>query len=144
MLPLVISKPLLILFLLFYVVEGLQFVFFLKIFVCRHLCESGERKRNLCLSLFRIVPDYVILINVYLIYQVLSKCSRLMGCIGKSYRAFPCLVRLLTCFGLLPMQVLQKLDMIRKNDIERILAERNILITVRNPFVVIYSCDSYG
>ncbi|KAL5987078.1 putative serine/threonine protein kinase ire4, partial [Asimina triloba] len=32
--------------------------------------------------------------------------------------------------------VLQKLDMIRKNDIERILAERNILITVRNPFVV--------
>lgn len=35
------------------------------------------------------------------------------------------------------MQVLKKLDMIRKNDIERILAERNILITVRNPFVVI-------
>lgn len=34
------------------------------------------------------------------------------------------------------MQVLKKLDMIRKNDIERILAERNILITVRNPFVV--------
>lgn len=36
----------------------------------------------------------------------------------------------------LMMQVLKKLDMIRKNDIERILAERNILITVRNPFVV--------
>lgn len=36
------------------------------------------------------------------------------------------------------MQVLKKLDMIRKNDIERILAERNILITVRNPFVVIF------
>lgn len=34
------------------------------------------------------------------------------------------------------MQVLKKLDIIRKNDIERILAERNILITVRNPFVV--------
>ncbi|XP_043687810.1 probable serine/threonine protein kinase IRE4 isoform X4 [Telopea speciosissima] len=33
-------------------------------------------------------------------------------------------------------QVLKKLDMLRKNDIERILAERNILITVRNPFVV--------
>lgn len=33
--------------------------------------------------------------------------------------------------------MLKKLDMIRKNDIERILAERNILITVRNPFVVI-------
>lgn len=34
------------------------------------------------------------------------------------------------------VQVLKKLDMIRKNDIERILAERNILIAVRNPFVV--------
>ncbi|MQL82765.1 hypothetical protein Taro_015246 [Colocasia esculenta] len=32
--------------------------------------------------------------------------------------------------------VLKRLHMIRKNDIERILAERNILITVRNPFVV--------
>ncbi|KAI3969827.1 hypothetical protein MKX01_038295 [Papaver californicum] len=35
-----------------------------------------------------------------------------------------------------PDLVLKKLDMIRKNDIERILAEHNILITVRNPFVV--------
>lgn len=34
------------------------------------------------------------------------------------------------------MQVLKKLDLLRKNDIDRILAERNILITVRNPFVV--------
>jgi len=34
------------------------------------------------------------------------------------------------------MQVLKKLDMIRKNDIERILQERNILITVRYPFLV--------
>ncbi|KAK9142267.1 hypothetical protein Syun_011667 [Stephania yunnanensis] len=33
------------------------------------------------------------------------------------------------------VKVLKKLDMIRKNDIERILAEMNILITVRNPFV---------
>ncbi|KAK9989941.1 hypothetical protein SO802_030180 [Lithocarpus litseifolius] len=32
--------------------------------------------------------------------------------------------------------VLKKLDMIRKNDVDRILAKRNILITVRNPFVV--------
>ncbi|XP_020571518.1 probable serine/threonine protein kinase IRE4 [Phalaenopsis equestris] len=32
--------------------------------------------------------------------------------------------------------VLKKLAMIRKNDVERIVAERNILITVRNPFVV--------
>jgi hypothetical protein len=38
---------------------------------------------------------------------------------------------------MLLMQVLKKLDIIRKNDIERIVAERNILITVRNPFVVI-------
>lgn len=37
------------------------------------------------------------------------------------------------------LQVLKKLDMIRKNDIERILAERNILITVRNPFVVLFN-----
>lgn len=35
------------------------------------------------------------------------------------------------------IQVLKKIDMLRKNDIDRILAERNILITVRNPFVVI-------
>lgn len=33
--------------------------------------------------------------------------------------------------------MLKKIDMLRKNDIDRILAERNILITVRNPFVVI-------
>ncbi|KAH0862456.1 hypothetical protein HID58_079667, partial [Brassica napus] len=32
--------------------------------------------------------------------------------------------------------VLKKLDMIRKNDFERILEERNILITVRYPFVL--------
>lgn len=38
----------------------------------------------------------------------------------------------------LMLQVLKKLDMIRKNDIERILEERNILITVRNPFVVTF------
>ncbi|PKU87082.1 probable serine/threonine protein kinase IRE4 isoform X3 [Dendrobium catenatum] len=37
---------------------------------------------------------------------------------------------------LFAIKVLKKLDMIRKNDVERILAERNILITVRNPFVV--------
>lgn len=39
-------------------------------------------------------------------------------------------------FGLFLIQVLKKLDMLWKNDIDRILAERNILITVRNPFVV--------
>lgn len=33
-------------------------------------------------------------------------------------------------------QVLRKADMIRKNAVESILAERDILISVRNPFVV--------
>ncbi|XP_028551628.1 probable serine/threonine protein kinase IRE4 isoform X2 [Dendrobium catenatum] len=39
---------------------------------------------------------------------------------------------------LFAIKVLKKLDMIRKNDVERILAERNILITVRNPFVATF------
>ena len=34
------------------------------------------------------------------------------------------------------LQVLKKADMIRKNAVESILAERDILISVRNPFVV--------
>lgn len=34
------------------------------------------------------------------------------------------------------VQVLKKADMIRKNAVESILAERNILISIRNPFVV--------
>ena len=38
------------------------------------------------------------------------------------------------------MQVLKKADMIRKNAVESILAERDILISVQNPFVVSY-CD---
>jgi len=38
------------------------------------------------------------------------------------------------------VQVLKKADMIRKNAVESILAERDILISVRNPFVVSY-CD---
>lgn len=33
-------------------------------------------------------------------------------------------------------QVLKKADMVRKNAVESILAERDILIAVRNPFVV--------
>lgn len=44
---------------------------------------------------------------------------------------------------LLIYQVLKKLDMIRKNDFERILEERNILITVRYPFVVNISLLCY-
>jgi hypothetical protein len=34
------------------------------------------------------------------------------------------------------VQVLRKADIIRKNTVESVQAERNILITVRNPFVV--------
>lgn len=34
------------------------------------------------------------------------------------------------------LQVLKKADMIRKNAVESILAERDILISLRNPFVV--------
>lgn len=40
---------------------------------------------------------------------------------------------------LLLQQVLKKADMIRKNAVESILAERNILISVRNPFVVSFN-----
>lgn len=40
------------------------------------------------------------------------------------------------------LQVLKKADMIRKNAVESILAERDILISLRNPFVVRrYSAD---
>lgn len=39
-------------------------------------------------------------------------------------------------------QVLRKADMIRKNAVESILAERDILITVRNPFVVSLTRES--
>lgn len=42
---------------------------------------------------------------------------------------------LVPCCAIL-QQVLKKADMIRKNAVESILAERDILITVRNPFVV--------
>ena len=42
----------------------------------------------------------------------------------------------ITCIFLKFLQVLKKADMIRKNAVESILAERNILISVRNPFVV--------
>lgn len=42
---------------------------------------------------------------------------------------------------ILCLQVLKKADMIRKNAVESILAERDILISVRNPFVV-STCSS--
>ncbi|OVA18675.1 Protein kinase domain [Macleaya cordata] len=62
-------------------------------------------------------------------FEIIKPISR--GAYGKVF-----LARKRTTGDLFAIKVLKKLDMIRKNDIERILAERNILITVRNPFVV--------
>ncbi|KAF2324543.1 hypothetical protein GH714_015151 [Hevea brasiliensis] len=44
--------------------------------------------------------------------------------------------KILDFYSIMHLKVLKKLDMLCKNDVQRILAERNILITVRNPFVV--------
>ncbi|OAY71222.1 putative serine/threonine protein kinase IRE4 [Ananas comosus] len=62
-------------------------------------------------------------------FDIIKPISR--GAYGKVF-----LARKRTTGDLFAIKVLKKLDMIRKNDAERILAERNILITVRNPFVV--------
>lgn len=62
-------------------------------------------------------------------FEIIKPISR--GAYGKVF-----LARKRITGDLFAIKVLKKLDMIRKNDIERILAERNILITVRNPFVV--------
>ncbi|KAK9271012.1 hypothetical protein L1049_026600 [Liquidambar formosana] len=62
-------------------------------------------------------------------FAIIKPISR--GAFGKVF-----LARKRTTGDLFAIKVLKKLDMIRKNDIDRILAERNILITVRNPFVV--------
>lgn len=62
-------------------------------------------------------------------FEIIKPISR--GAFGKVF-----LARKRITGDLFAIKVLKKLDMIRKNDIERILAERNILIAVRNPFVV--------
>ncbi|KAJ0966313.1 hypothetical protein J5N97_027451 [Dioscorea zingiberensis] len=62
-------------------------------------------------------------------FEIIKPISR--GAFGRVF-----LARKRTTGDLFAIKVLKKLDMLRKNDIERILAERNILITVRNPFVV--------
>ncbi|XP_058069080.1 probable serine/threonine protein kinase IRE4 isoform X2 [Magnolia sinica] len=62
-------------------------------------------------------------------FEILKPISK--GAFGKVF-----LAKKRTTGDLFAIKVLKKLDMIRKNDVERILAERNILITVRNPFVV--------
>ncbi|CAI9116717.1 OLC1v1017946C3 [Oldenlandia corymbosa var. corymbosa] len=62
-------------------------------------------------------------------FEIIKPISK--GAFGKVY-----LARKRTTGDLFAIKVLKKVDMFRKNDIDRILAERNILITVRNPFVV--------
>lgn len=47
-----------------------------------------------------------------------------------------CLSRKRTTGDLFAIKVLRKADMIRKNAVESVQAERNILISARNPFVV--------
>lgn len=62
-------------------------------------------------------------------FEIIKPISR--GAFGRVF-----LARKRTTGDFFAIKVLKKLDMIRKNDADRILAERNILITVRNPFVV--------
>ncbi|CAL1355901.1 unnamed protein product [Linum trigynum] len=62
-------------------------------------------------------------------FEIIKPISR--GAFGKVF-----LARKRTTGDLFAVKVLKKVDMWRKNDVERILAERNILIAVRNPFVV--------
>ncbi|XP_051139448.1 probable serine/threonine protein kinase IRE4 isoform X2 [Andrographis paniculata] len=62
-------------------------------------------------------------------FEIIKPISR--GAYGKVF-----LARKRATGDLFAIKALKKLDMLRKNDIDRILAERNILITVRNPFVV--------
>ncbi|KAF3790685.1 putative serine/threonine protein kinase [Nymphaea thermarum] len=62
-------------------------------------------------------------------FEIIKPISK--GAFGKVF-----LSRKRTTGDLFAIKVLRKVDMIRKNNVERILAERNILITVRNPFVV--------
>ncbi|XP_071694478.1 probable serine/threonine protein kinase IRE4 [Rutidosis leptorrhynchoides] len=42
-----------------------------------------------------------------------------------------------TAGDLFAIKMLKKIDMIRKNDTEKIVSERSILITIRNPFLVL-------
>lgn len=62
-------------------------------------------------------------------FEIIKPISR--GAFGKVF-----LARKRTTGDLFAIKVLRKIDMIRKNAAESILSERNILITVRNPFVV--------
>ncbi|KAH1091612.1 hypothetical protein J1N35_018869 [Gossypium stocksii] len=62
-------------------------------------------------------------------FEIIKPISR--GAFGRVF-----LARKRATGDLFAIKVLKKADMIRKNAVESILAERNILISVRNPFVV--------
>ncbi|XP_073526065.1 uncharacterized protein [Phyllobates terribilis] len=62
-------------------------------------------------------------------FEIIKPISR--GAFGRVF-----LARKRATGDLFAIKVLKKADMIRKNAVESILAERNILITARNPFVV--------
>ncbi|XP_050387584.1 probable serine/threonine protein kinase IRE [Argentina anserina] len=62
-------------------------------------------------------------------FEIIKPISR--GAFGRVF-----LARKRATGDLFAIKVLKKADMIRKNAVESILAERNILILVRNPFVV--------
>ncbi|CAI9113709.1 OLC1v1014362C1 [Oldenlandia corymbosa var. corymbosa] len=62
-------------------------------------------------------------------FEIIKPISR--GAFGRVF-----LAKKRTTGDLFAIKVLKKADMIRKNAVESILAERDILITVRNPFVV--------
>ncbi|XXG55471.1 hypothetical protein AAC387_Pa03g3134 [Persea americana] len=62
-------------------------------------------------------------------FEIIKPISR--GAFGRVF-----LAKKRTTGDLFAIKVLKKADMIRKNAVESILAERNILISVRNPFVV--------
>ncbi|CAH8391712.1 unnamed protein product [Eruca vesicaria subsp. sativa] len=62
-------------------------------------------------------------------FEIIKPISR--GAFGKVF-----LARKIATGDLFAIKVLKKADMIRKNAVESILAERNMLISIRNPFVV--------
>ncbi|RDX66265.1 putative serine/threonine protein kinase IREH1, partial [Mucuna pruriens] len=62
-------------------------------------------------------------------FEIIKPISR--GAFGRVF-----LAKKRTTGDLFAIKVLKKSDMIRKNSVESILAERDILISVRNPFVV--------
>ncbi|KAK6123746.1 hypothetical protein DH2020_042509 [Rehmannia glutinosa] len=63
-------------------------------------------------------------------FEIIKPISR--GAFGRVF-----LAKKRTTGDLFAIKVLKKADMIRKNAVESILAERDILISVRNPFVVL-------